>query len=136
LQLLRQARVTEPDNPEWNIWLASVYTRAVRDVFFAREPGDGHRSFMSTPRQRAVGRFEFGVPLPLAEKLKDELEASPDVPLVGEIGELLVEQVAQFERVAQLKTLTPELVRSAAFGRSLLKRAQALEPSNPRWRRQ
>jgi hypothetical protein len=56
--------------------------------------------------------------------------------MLRETGELIVEQVAQFERVTQLKTLNSELAQSAAFGRSLLERARALEPSNPRWRRQ
>ena len=62
LELLRQARAVEPRNPEWTTWLASVYGRAVRDVFFAQDPGSGRRSFTSTGAQRTISRSPFSTP--------------------------------------------------------------------------
>jgi len=69
--------------------------------------------------------------LELAEKLKSELETSPDATLVGVTGELLVEQLV----VLSEQDRTPEVVKSAAFGQQLLERARRLDPHNPEWGR-
>jgi hypothetical protein len=128
LRLVRQLRVLEPNNSEWTTWLAAVYARASRDVFFAREPGSGSRSFTARPYLR----LGFTTPLPMAEELKTELETSTEAALVGETGELLMSEAA----LLRTSGYTPEMAASDAFGRSLLKRARALEPANPRWQRQ
>jgi hypothetical protein len=128
LRLVRQLRVLEPNNSEWTTWLAAVYARASRDVFFAREPGSGSRSVAGRPYLR----LGFTTPLPMAEELKMELETSTDAALVGETGELLISAAA----LVETSRSTPELAASDAFGKSLLKRARALEPANPRWQRQ
>ncbi len=124
LRLVRQLRVLEPNNPEWTTWLA-VYARASRDVFFAHEPGSGSRGFAGRPNLRSG----FTTPLPLAEELKKELETSSDAALVGETGELLTSEAALLGATRN----APEIAASDAFGKSLLKRARALEPINPRW---
>jgi hypothetical protein len=128
LRLVRRLRVLEPKNPEWSTWLAVVYARASRDVFFAREPGSGSRDFTGPPNLRSG----FTTPLPMAAELKKELETSSDAALVGETGELLTSEAA----LLRTSRTTPEIAASDAFGKSLLKRARALEPVNPRWQRQ
>jgi hypothetical protein len=67
----------------------------------------------------------------LAEKLKSELETSSDAALVGVTGELLVEQLVVLGEQDQ----TPDVVKSAAFGKQLLERARRLDPNNPEWGR-
>jgi hypothetical protein len=57
---------------------------------------------------------------------------SADAALVGETGELLMSEAA----LLRTSGYTPEMAASDAFGRSLLKRARALEPANPHWQRQ
>jgi hypothetical protein len=69
----------------------------------------------------------------LAEKLKSELETSSDAALVGVTGELLVEQLGVLSKTPEV--VTPEVVKSAAFGQQLLERARLLDPNNPEWRR-
>jgi hypothetical protein len=68
----------------------------------------------------------------MAAELKKELETSSDAALVGETGELLTSEAAFLTTTRT----TPEIAASDAFGKSLLKRARALEPVNPRWQRQ
>jgi hypothetical protein len=132
LVLIRRARAVEPGNPEWSACLAMVYARAVRDVFFARQPGDGSRRFAGVGSSGGV-RLRFNAALPMAEKLMMELESSADTALVGGTGELLVKEMSLLRRNG---TDTPEMVDSAVFGRRLLERAQSLEPGNPRWQLQ
>jgi hypothetical protein len=132
LQLLRQVRTTEPHNPEWTGWLAAVFARASRDVYFAEQPASWPRRFTSVGAQRREGRFAFPLPLPIARSLKAEIETSTDAALVGETGELLVGEIALLRRIGDD---TAELASSAAFGRTLLERAQVLDPGNPRWSR-
>ena len=62
-----------------------------------------------------------------------DLEMSADAALVGETGEMLVEEVAGIVERGQPKT--SEMTHSADFGRLLLERARSLEPANPRWKR-
>ncbi len=60
------------------------------EVFFARQPGDGFRRFASTGVH-----LSFNAPLPVAEKLMNELESSLDAALAGGTGELLVREMAE-----------------------------------------
>ena len=56
----------------------------------------------------------------LAAKLKTELETSSDAGLVGATGELLMEGPASLGENGQ----TPEVLKSAAFGKQLVERAR------------
>jgi hypothetical protein len=128
LALVRRARAVEPGNPKWSACLAMVYSRAVRDVFFARQPVDSGRWFAGIGNNCGV-QLHVNLPLPMAEEMMMEVESSTDAALVGVTGELLVTEMSLL-----LHNGTPEILNSAAFGRRLLERAQSLEPGNPRWR--
>ena len=125
-------RVLEPGKPEWTVNLAMVYARAVRDVFFARDPRDGRRAFTGSIKYRHTPVMRLTVATPAAaERMEHELETSTDASLVGVTGELLVEEMGLLRRPERD---TPEMVNSADFGKRLLERARSLEPGNPRWR--
>jgi hypothetical protein len=130
IQVVRRLRILEPLNPVWTVNLASVYARAVRDVFYASSPVP-RRGMFGPVRYRDIWWMRLPVAGPqLAEKLKSELEISSDAALVGVTGELLVEQLA----VQNEQDQTPDLVKGAAFGKQLLERARRLDPNNPEWR--
>jgi hypothetical protein len=88
IRVLRQLRSLEPSNPVWTVNLASVYARAVRDVFYAASPMQ--RQTMRGPvRYRDMWRMRLPAAGPeLAQKLKSELETSSDAALVRVVGEL------------------------------------------------
>ena len=131
IRLMRRLRVLEPEKPEWTVSLARVYTRAVRDVFFARDPGNGRRMFASSMKYRETPmRLPVAAPAD-AERMKQELETSTDASLIGVTGELLVEETG---RLREPGGDTPEMVNSTDFGKRLLERARSLEPANPRWK--
>jgi hypothetical protein len=117
--LLGRLRVLEPDKPEWTVNLAMVYVHAVRDVFFARDSGNGRRVFTTSMKYGETPRMKHG------------LETTTDASLMGVTGELLVEHMGL---LPPPKADTPEMVNSAGFGKQLLERAHRLEPGNPRWR--
>src|SRR5215467_12689201 len=128
---VRRLRLLEPSNPVWIVNLASVYARAVRDVFYASRP-TARRAFSGPVRYRAMWQMQLpGAGPELAEKLKSELETSSDAALVGETGELLVEQLVVLGEQEQPQ----EVVKSAAFGKQFLERARRLDPNNPEWGR-
>ena len=130
--LLRRVRVLEPNNLDWTVNLAMAYEPAVRDVFYARNPGDGRRAFASSRKYRDTIMMRLPVAAqPEAERMKNELEDSQDASLIGMTGELLVEAAGLLSRPDRE---SPEMVSSADFGRHLLERARSLEPDNPRWR--
>jgi hypothetical protein len=132
IRLMHRLRVLEPDKPEWTVNLAMVYARAVRDAFFARNPGNGRRVFRGSMKYRETPVMQLPVAAPaIAERMVHELETSTDASLIGVAGELLVEEVGLL-RVPERDT--PEMVNSADFGKRLLERARSLEPGNPRWR--
>ncbi len=132
IRLMRRLKVLEPDKLEWTVNLAGVYARAVRDAFFARNPGDGGRAFTSSVKYRETPLMRLPVATQAAaERMVNELETSTDASLIGVTGELLVEAIALLSRH---DGETPEMVSSADFGRRLLERARGLEPDNPRWR--
>jgi hypothetical protein len=120
MRLMRRLRSLEPSNAVWTVNLASIYARAVRDVFYAGEPAAG-RGFAGWVRYRETWHMALPFAGPaLAAKLKKELETSSDAGLVGATGELLVEEPASLGENGQ----APEAMRSAAFGKQLLERAR------------
>ena len=132
IRLMRRLRVLEPDKLEWTVNLAGVYARAVRDAFFARNPGDGGRAFTSSVKYRETPLMRLPVATQAAaERMVNELETSTDASLIGVTGELLVEAIGLLSRH---DGETPEMVSSADSGKRLLERARGLEPDNPRWR--
>jgi hypothetical protein len=131
IRVVGRLRMLGPSNPVWTVNLAGVYARAVRDAFYASSPTE--RRVMAGP-VRYRNMWQMWLPaagLELAEKLKSELEKSPDAALVGVTGELLVEPLV----VLSKQDRTPEVVKSAAFGQQLLERARRLDPNNPEWGR-
>jgi hypothetical protein len=132
IRLMGRLRVLEPDKPEWTVNLAKVYARAVRDVFFARDPRNGRRVFTSSMKYREISVMLLPIATPAAaERMEHELETSTDATLIGVTGELLVEEIGLLR---PRESDTPEMVNSADFGKRLLERARSLEPGNPRWR--
>jgi hypothetical protein len=131
IRVVQRLRMLGPSNPIWTVSLASVYARAVRDVFYAISP-TARRAFGGPVRYRAMWQMRLpGAGPELAEKLKSELETSSDAALVGVTGELLVEQLVVLGEQDQ----TPDVVKSATFGKQLLERARRLDPNNPEWGR-
>ena len=131
IRIVRRLRMLEPPNPVWTVNLAIVYARAVRDVFYASSPTQ-RRVMGGTVRYRDMWQMRLpAARTDLAEKLKSELETSSDAALVGVAGELLVEQLVVLGEQGQ----TPDVVKSAAFGKQLLERARRLDPNNPDWKR-
>jgi TonB family protein len=95
--LLKRARLLEPNNTSWAERLAILYTRS----------------------------FLPGVPAELAafaSRARSELEISSDAALAGAAGEILSGGAP-----APMRELVLELAER------LLKKAQTLEPGNPRW---
>jgi hypothetical protein len=120
MRLMQRLRSLEPSNAVWTVNLASIYARAVRDVFYAGEPAAG-RGFAGWGRYREMWHMALPFAGPaLAAKLKKELETSSDAGLVSATGELLMEEPASLGENGQ----TPEVVKSAAFGKQLLERAR------------
>jgi hypothetical protein len=120
MRLIQRLRSLEPSNAVWTVNLASIYARAVRDVFYAGEPAAG-RGFAGWVRYREMWHMALPFAGPaLAAKLKRELETSSDAGLVGAASELLMEEPASLGENGQ----TPEVVKSAAFGKQLLERAR------------
>jgi hypothetical protein len=133
LRLIGRARALEPANSVWTVNLAMMYARAVREVFYARDPAGGARSFTGSRKYGSVRPMRLpSATLPLAETMMKELETSGDAELVGVTGELLVEEIHLIGRGG---TETPEMASSAEFGRRLVERARSLDPANPRWQR-
>jgi hypothetical protein len=131
MRAMRRLRILEPSSAVWTVNLAGVYARAVRDAFYASSPTQ-RRAIAGPVRYRDMWQMRLPAAGPeLAEKLKSELEASSDAALVGVTGELLVEQLVVLGEQNQ----TPDLVKSAAFGKQLLERARRLDPKNPEWAR-
>jgi hypothetical protein len=131
IRIVRRLRMLGPSNPVWTVNLANVYAGAVRDVFYASNPMQ-RRAMGGPVRYRDMWQMRLPVAGPeLAKKLKSELETSSDAALVGVTGELLVEQLVALGE----KDPTPDLVKSAAFGKQLLERARRLDPNNPQWGR-
>jgi len=131
IRVVQRLRMLGPSNPVWTVSLASVYARAVRDVFYAISPM-ARRAFGGPVRYRAMWQMRLpGAGPELAEKLKSELETSSDAALVGVTGELLVKQLVVLGEQEQ----TQEVVKSAAFGKQLLEQARRLDPNNPEWGR-
>ena len=127
IRIVQRLRMLEPSAPVWTVNLASVYVRAVRDVFYASSSGQ-RRVMGGSVRYRDVWQMRLPVAGPeLSEKLKSELETSSDGALVRVAGQLLVEQLA----VLGEQDRTPDVARSAAFGKQLLERARRLDPDNP-----
>jgi beta-lactamase regulating signal transducer with metallopeptidase domain len=124
VNLLRRARSVEPNNPEWVDWLAAVYERAVCTSLAAPD----HIGVLTG---NGLGVTPFTLPLPESSELKDELETSKDVALVGETGEALIHETSRLLG----PPATAEVRASAEFGKHLLARAHALDPKNPRWQR-
>jgi hypothetical protein len=132
IRLMGRLRVLEPDKPEWTVNLAMVYARAVRDTFFAKGPRDGRRVFTGSMKYRETPVMRLPVATQsAAERMENELETSTDASLIGVTGQLLVEEI---ELLPRPERDTPEMVKSADFGRRLLERARRLEPDDPRWR--
>jgi len=120
IRLMQRLRSLEPSNALWTVNLASVYARAVRDAFNAEEPA-AKRSFTGTVRSRALWHLRLPFAgTALAPKFKSEIETSTDVGLVLATGELLVEESAALGEYGR----SPDLVKSAAFGRQLLERVR------------
>ena len=120
MRLMQRLRSLEPSNAVWTVNLASIYARAVRDVFYADEPAAG-RAFAGSVRYREMWHMTLPFAGPaLAAKLKKELETSSDVGLVGATGELLMEESASLGENGQ----TPEVVKGPAFGKQLLERSR------------
>ena len=120
-----------PSNPVWTVNLASVYTQAVRDAFYASSPMQ-RRAMRGPVRYREMWQMRLHPAGPeLAEKLKTELETSSDAALVGVTGELLLEQLVVLGEQDQ----TLDVVKGVAFGKQLLERARRLDPNNPEWGR-
>jgi hypothetical protein len=131
IRVVRRLRTLGPSNPVWTVNLASVYARAVQDVFYASSPIQP-RAMGGPVRYRDMWLMRLPVAGPeLAETLKRELETSSDAALVGVTGQLLVEQLVILGEQGQ----TADVVRSAAFGKQLLGRARRLDPNNPAWGR-
>jgi hypothetical protein len=131
IRIVQRLRMLGPSNPVWTVGLASVYERAVLDVFYASNPTE-RRVMAGSARYRNMWRIGLpGAGLELAEKLKSELETSADAALVGVTGELLVEQLTVLDAESRM----PDVVKGAAFGQQLLERARRLDPNNPEWRR-
>ena len=132
MRLMGRLRLLEPDKPEWTVNLAMVYAQAVRDAFFAQDPGNGRRVSTGSMKYRDMAIMRLpGPPSAAAETMKGELERSTDAALIGVTGELLLEQIGLIRRH---EADTPEMANSADFARRLLERARSLEPGNPRWR--
>ncbi len=130
IPVVRRLRILEPSNPVWTVNLASVYARAVRDVFYASSR-TRQRAMAGPVRYRDIWWMRLPVPgKELAERLKSELEASSDAALLGVTGQLLVEQLVVLGEQDQ----TEEVAKSAAFGKQLLEWARRLDPNNPEWR--
>ena len=86
IPVVRRLRILEPSNPVWTVNLASVYARAVRDVFYASSR-TRQRATAGRVRYRDMWQMRLPVAGPqLAEKLKSELETSSDAALVGVNG--------------------------------------------------
>jgi hypothetical protein len=134
LRLLARARHIEPGNRDWTVRLAEMYARSIRDFIYERDGGVEPRFFVGPVKYRNMWPMRLpSAPLQLAEKMMKDLEMSADAALVGETGEMLVEEVAVIVERGQPKT--SEMTHSADFGRRLLDRARSLEPANPRWKR-
>ena len=133
LRLLARARLIEPGNRDWTVHLAEMYAGSIRYVFHERAGAGEPRSF-GPVKYRDIWPMRLpSAPLQLAEKMMKDLEVSADAALVGETGEMLVEEAAGIVERSQPKT--SEMTHSADFGRLLLDRARSLEPANPRWKR-
>ena len=131
IRVVRRLRMLEPSNPVWTVNLASVYARAVRDVFYASSPTQW-RAMGGPVRYRDMWQMRLpGAGPELAEKLKSQLETSSDAALLGVTGELLIEQLAVLGEQGQM----PYEAKSAAFGKQLLERARRMDPNNPEWER-
>ena len=132
IRLMQRLRALEPDKLDWTVSLARVYVRAVRDVFFAQNPGNGRRVFAFSMKYRETPMMRLpGAARTDAERMKQELETSTDASLIGVTGELLVDET---ELLRAPGGDTPEMVKSTDFGKRLLERARSLEPANPRWK--
>lgn len=120
LRLMQRLRSLEPSNIVWTVNLAGVYAHAVRDVFYAAEPAAG-RVFPGWVRYREMWHMALPFAGPdLAAKLKKELETSSDAGLMDATGVLLMEEAAALGE----SRWTPEVVKSAAFGKQLLEGAR------------
>ena len=99
--VLKRARLLEPNNTFWAERLAILYTRSIW-------PG--------VPAERAA----------FASRARTELEISSDAALVGAAGEIL-------SGTMHYRSPSPILNPVVELAESLLKKAQTLEPANPRW---
>jgi hypothetical protein len=134
LRLLARARYIEPGNRDWTVHLAEMYARSIRDVFYERDGAVEPRLFVGPVKYRNMWPMRLpSAPLQLAEKMMKDLETSAYAALVGETGEMLVEEVAVIIERGQPKT--SEMTHSADVGRRLLERAHSLDPANPRRKR-
>jgi hypothetical protein len=134
LRLLARARYIEPGNRDWTVHLAEMYARSIRDVLYERDGSVEPRFYVGPVKYRDMWPMRLpSAPLQLAEKMMKYLETSADAALLGETGEMLIEEVAVIIERGQPKT--SEMTHSADFGRLLLERARSLDPANPRWKR-
>ena len=128
LGLVKRARAVEPGNPGWTKWLAKIYELAIRSSFAGAS--SNIMAFAGTEQDRDT-LPPFPLPLAASDGLKRQLATSIDAALVGATGQALVRESQLLMRDP---TSSPEVKRSAAFGKYLLSRARVLEPDNPRWR--
>jgi beta-lactamase regulating signal transducer with metallopeptidase domain len=124
-KLIRRAKESNPQEQEWTARLAALYARVISSAEIT-EPAD-------LPRNPWADRA-------FVEQAKELLQTSNDAMLIGLAGERLADKAEMLRRGQMLLAESPRnahlvegLRRGAAFGESLLLRAQSLEPGNPKW---
>jgi len=128
LELIRRAHRVDPDNPRWTDWLGVVYAYAVRSTFAGGQP----RSSAGAGKKQLYPHLKL--PIDQSVSLKNELETSEDVALVGSTVEVLLLEIAELKRHNFPFLPDGEIDASEAFGNQLQHRAQQLDPADPRWR--
>ena len=115
IELLGKARELEPKNPMWTFMLGEMYAFQIAGVTALNQNGlpVGVDPSMTDSRQ--------------TERIRAELLGSKDTELVAAVAAAL--QV----RGAIAASMTGRQAEIAALAEELLRRAQSLDPRNPRW---
>jgi hypothetical protein len=114
-ELLAKARELEPKNQMWTVMLGEMYAFQIVGITALNQNG------------LPVGVDPSKTDSRLTERIKAELFASKDAELVVAVASAL--QV----RGAIAASMTGRQAEIAALAEELLKRAQSLDPRNPRW---
>ncbi len=121
-QLIQGARRSSPRQHEWTTRLAGLYARAI-DAVETTPPADARTNPSADPAFAAHAR--------------DVLETSNDPELVGLAGEWFAGGVRLLPSDPEVSAWFADTGRRrAGLAEKFLRRAQSLDPDNPRWREQ